>query len=138
MEPPPYIKKRMATARRSEIKTNICKKSNPAHLHFLIKYVELSDKDFLYIGDFSSDEWMTYGAMKEYEYHFNRNGADEKATGKSLLDPTLYQEVIDNGNPIKYLTFRLYLAMREEEIKFEEEAKAYNKKLDVIEKAAKK
>ena len=138
MEPPPYIKNRMKVARRSDIKTNICKKSTPANLHFLIKYVELCDKDFLYIGDFSSDEWMTYGAMKEYEYHFNRNGADENATGKSLLDPNLYQEVIDNGNPIKYLTYRLYKAMREEEIKFDEEAKAYNKKLDVIEKAAKK
>ena len=120
----------MSLVKSSPTKLRVFKKSQPHDQMMLYKYVKLTDKDFLYVAQFNSDEWMTYNAMKEYEYLCNRKGADENATGKTLLTPDLFQEVVDAGNPTRFLTFGLYTIMRAAEMSYYDDEKRYNQMIE--------
>jgi hypothetical protein len=125
---PPYVMKSLSLVKQSKTKVRIFSKVVPHNQMLLLKFASLNDRDFLYVAEMNSNAWMTYNAMKEYEYFCNRKGADENSTGKSLLTPELFQEVIDMGNePGPYLNFALYSLMRSSEMSFLENERRYFK-----------
>lgn len=108
-------------------------KSNPAKLAVLrqfapaphdmmglLTFIRLPMDDFRAICQFKGNDWMSYGAMKEYEYGANRDAEDIPADVKDadayraiLTEPQFNKQ--KGNNPSKALTYTLYKQMSEAE-----------------------
>lgn len=93
---------------------------NPVKISELITFIRLPTDIFQTICTFKSRDWLSYGAMKEYEYGFNREPEDfpkenqHEKDWSDLLTKDLFEKV-KSKNPSILLTHELYVMMRTEE-----------------------
>lgn len=81
----------------------------------LLTFVSLSLEDLKRVGKLKSDDWMAYGAAREWEYFSNRDEESE-AEGKAILT----KEEWDIYKPYedlraRHLTWDLYQKMSQAE-----------------------
>ena len=81
----------------------------------LLTFVSLSLEDLKQIGKLKSDDWMAYGAAREWEYFCNRDEESDEE-GKAILTKEewdLYKPYQDLR--VRHLTWELYKKMSQAE-----------------------
>lgn len=94
------------------------------------KYADLSEDDIQKMCRFTSNDWMSYGACREYELIDNRKGWKgwdaKEPNGDRIMDsddelyiltPTQFNRVVNGGKEAYNLTFDLYYKMRLADLK---------------------
>lgn len=95
-------------------------KGDPCNMMNYLTYIRLPLPTLKTICEMRGNDWLCYGAMKEYEVGDNRDEADVPEANKNdddwseVLSEELFNKV-KKGNPSKTLTYDLYLLMRGEE-----------------------
>jgi hypothetical protein len=97
---------------------------NPGDIMSYVEFGSLPTEYFSTLCWFDERDWLSYGAMTEYEYFDNRDDEDKvsdkelERLGKLYVNPefiTLTEKQFNKvkvNNPSPRLTYKMYLAMR--------------------------